>query len=180
MKTAFTMIELIFVIVILGVLSAIAIPKLNATRDDAELAKAKTNLTTLLGDIQTYYASKGSIPSKDFNLQNLTTVSLYHNSKGNPAQSINAAWLGVKNEYECLYVEVNRGKEDWENEFIGFKIKNNLNQNSLCAKFINDIKDLSIFQDTYKKRDGNRYALKSNEFNDDVMYVRLSGGKVVW
>ena len=39
-KKAFTMVELIFVIVVIGILSAIAIPKLAATRDDAEVTKA--------------------------------------------------------------------------------------------------------------------------------------------
>ena len=39
MKNAFTMIELIFVIVILGILAAVAIPKLAATRDDAQVSK---------------------------------------------------------------------------------------------------------------------------------------------
>ena len=39
-KQAFTMVELIFVIVVIGILSAIAIPKLAATRDDAEITKA--------------------------------------------------------------------------------------------------------------------------------------------
>ena len=38
-KKAFTVIELIFVIVVIGILSAIAIPKFAATRDDATITK---------------------------------------------------------------------------------------------------------------------------------------------
>ncbi|UPT77308.1 type II secretion system GspH family protein [Sulfurovum sp. XGS-02] len=43
-QKAFTMIELIFVIVVIGILSAIAIPKFAATRGDAEIAKAKATV----------------------------------------------------------------------------------------------------------------------------------------
>ena len=60
MKKGFTMIELIFVIVILGVLASVAIPRLAATRDDAEVAKAAANLTTAVNDIAAYYTAKGS------------------------------------------------------------------------------------------------------------------------
>ena len=60
MRKGFTMIELIFVIVILGVLASVAIPRLAATRDDAEVAKAATNLTTAVSDITAYYTAKGT------------------------------------------------------------------------------------------------------------------------
>ena len=64
MRKGFTMIELIFVIVILGVLASVAIPRLAATRDDAEVAKAATNLTTAVSDITAYYTAKGHFKSK--------------------------------------------------------------------------------------------------------------------
>ena len=59
MKKGFTMIELIFVIVILGILASVAIPRLAATRTDAEIATAVANLRTLLSDAASYYAVKG-------------------------------------------------------------------------------------------------------------------------
>ena len=60
MKKGFTMIELIFVIVILGILGTVAIPRLAATRDDAEVTKAVTNIQTIISDLGTYYTSQGS------------------------------------------------------------------------------------------------------------------------
>ena len=63
MKKGFTMIELIFVIVILGILASVAIPRLAATREDAEISDAVANLRTLLSDINSYYAAKGEFGS---------------------------------------------------------------------------------------------------------------------
>ena len=42
MRKAFSMIELVFVIVVIGILATIAIPRFSATRDDATLTKAKS------------------------------------------------------------------------------------------------------------------------------------------
>ena len=54
---AFTMIELIFVIVILGILAAVAIPKLTATRDDAEVSKVAMNVMQGASEIAAYAVS---------------------------------------------------------------------------------------------------------------------------
>jgi len=46
-KRAFTMIELIFVIVILGIVSSIAISKMGATRDDAMITKGRSDVSAI-------------------------------------------------------------------------------------------------------------------------------------
>lgn len=46
-KNAFTMIELVFVIVVLGILSAVAIPRLAATRTDAQITKARADISSI-------------------------------------------------------------------------------------------------------------------------------------
>lgn len=50
-SNGFTMIELIFVIVVLGILTAIAVPKFAATRDDAEIASARATIAAVRSGI---------------------------------------------------------------------------------------------------------------------------------
>ena len=55
------MIELIFVIVILGILASVAIPKLAATRDDAEIANFAQEIQAGTSEIQSFVVAKGIV-----------------------------------------------------------------------------------------------------------------------
>lgn len=80
MKSAFTMIELIFVIVILGVLAAVAIPKLSATRDDAKIAQTINSVNVAMSEIAAFVLSQGKVENDlslmSNSLQNLKTLNL--------------------------------------------------------------------------------------------------------
>ena len=50
-KYAFTMIEMIFVIVVLGILASIALPRFTATRTDAEITKGRADIASIRSSI---------------------------------------------------------------------------------------------------------------------------------
>ncbi len=77
MKKAFTMIELVFVIVILGILASVAIPKLAATRDDAEVATGVQRVNHLITGLASYYTVHGIF---DSNLSKMTHEALMDSS----------------------------------------------------------------------------------------------------
>jgi len=93
-RGGFTMIELIFVIVILGILAAVAIPKLAATRTDAEVSKGASDVATLVSDLGAYYTSQGK-----FNFE-----------EGGPAEMTNVPVSSTKlTDDEKFYYEVPSG-----------------------------------------------------------------------
>lgn len=54
MKKAFTIIELIFVIVALGILAMVALPRLAGSKEDAEIARVKAEIAAIRSAIQTH------------------------------------------------------------------------------------------------------------------------------
>jgi len=60
-KNAFTMIELIFVIVIIGILAAVAVPRLAETREDAKAVVCMDSIKTFAQDLTVYYTANGRL-----------------------------------------------------------------------------------------------------------------------
>ena len=95
MKKAFTMIELIFAIVIIGILASVAIAKMAATRDDARISHIIANTRTVLGDISAFHISQGRAEFKLAALTDATSVPLFTESGCNNAVTSQTSILGI-------------------------------------------------------------------------------------
>lgn len=64
-NAGFTLIELLIVIVIIGILAAIAIPNIAGLTDTADRSAVVSNLRTLMTDIESYRATGDGYPAMD-------------------------------------------------------------------------------------------------------------------
>ena len=108
-KNAFTMIELIFVIVILGILAAVAIPKLSATRSDAKASLTASNIMTGAAEISSYAVAKGKTEG-NFSLMS-NAVAVMENT-GDVVVTNNNAQVAVGNSADCVDITIVQNATD--------------------------------------------------------------------
>lgn len=61
MKRGFSLLELIFAIVVIGIIASFAIPKYLDTRDSAVISTIKRDLSSMITSIQAYHLIQGKI-----------------------------------------------------------------------------------------------------------------------
>ncbi len=79
-RKGFTLIELLIVVVIIGILAAIAIPKFAATKDKAKLASVQTDLRNVITAQEAYFADNATYAA---NPTALVAANLMNLSSGN-------------------------------------------------------------------------------------------------
>lgn len=110
-RQGFTLIELLIVVVIIGILAAIAVPKFAATKDKTKLAAIKSDVRNLMNAEEAYYV--------DF-MAYTTAITTFFPSPGNlvtltantSSYTISATNASITSGFTRCEVEVGTGTPD--------------------------------------------------------------------
>ena len=121
MKSAFSLLELIFVIVILGIIASFAVPKFLDTKDSATASTIKRDVDTAVNSIQSYFMLNQTISAiSDAINVNTTNWSLDSNTK-------------ISDKRGCLSLEIVTVSASVKN----LQLNLTTSASSICAKLRN-------------------------------------------
>lgn len=166
MKKAFTMIECIYVVIVLGVIAGFAIPVLSNVRDDAKVIKTTKNITTLINDFNMFYTVNGSFTKLDgdfYSLDQITNVALdlpeeeiavFSNSILNRLKDTNGKRGGLKvDDKNCVFFTLLNDTD------VRLELSDNLGKT--CRKVLANQTILSTFTN-YSKNHCEPYVIDKN------------------
>ena len=134
-KKAFTMIEVIFVIVIIGILAAVAIPKLAATRDDAKMTRRAQATMTSASEIAAYVVAKGRSETNMSKMSNTLRLMIYQDEArqvSDTPPTVNIRWKDISN---CLVMKIEEESNGTRVSKILIVEANGTNTNEECDRF---------------------------------------------
>lgn len=136
MKPAFSIIELVFVIVIIGILAAVALPKFIATRDDAQSAVLCGQIKDGTAELISYYTSQGG----EINFSKIKGISQVSFN-----ELIKKGWAEVINDEKAVLYSDKNNKSvclTYTTDKYQIKVEGNSSNNStLCQAIKKLVKD---------------------------------------
>jgi len=156
MRAGFTMIELIFVIVIIGILASVAIPKLAATRDDAKISKMANAIQTAKSELAARIIATNNVPNDGANAaarvklikdySNTIAEAVISNDANVTNQDVNTSTVTFidKDSTTACKDLIIHGNKSTSNVFIEIKSKGNGSTSSICNGVDNLVPDTNI------------------------------------
>ena len=94
LRTAFTLIEILIVVIILGILAAIVVPQFSTATGDARAGNLKAQLSSIQNQIELFAAQRnGAYPNLSSNWDDLTMNNYLKEVPKNPAwPTASSAW----------------------------------------------------------------------------------------
>ena len=136
----FTLIELLVVVLIIGILSAVALPQYTKAVEKARIAKALNNIKTMQDNIDLYLLENGGFPAKQISYKDIPhSIELHGVTDANDGyayESKDFLYSSSCWSFACdIQVDKNTDSDDWYTLYL---TRNNQGWNRECFTQVND------------------------------------------